>query len=262
MRVALGLEYDGSGFRGWQAQSDTRTVQACLEEALARIADHGLRVVCAGRTDTGVHACFQVVHFDTEAVRDERAWVYGGNTYLPHDVSVLWARRVADGFHARYSATSRAYRYLILNRAARPGLLAARVAWEYRPLDHVRMREAAGFLIGEHDFSAFRAQGCQARHAVRTVHRLEVDRSGDRVQIDIEANAFLYHMVRNIAGVLMAIGRGAARPAWARQVLEGRRRSQAGVTATASGLYLMAVRYPVACGIPEPCARYRDVSPA
>ncbi len=254
MRIALGLEYDGSGFRGWQTQSDARSVQACLEEALSRIADHEIRVVCAGRTDTGVHALSQVIHFDTRAVRDERAWVLGTNTYLPSDVSILWARRMADDFHARYAAIARSYRYVILNRPARPGLLASRVTWEYRPLDHIRMREAAGYLVGEHDFSAFRARGCQARHAIRTIHRLEVEREGDRVSIDIEANAFLYHMVRNIAGVLMAIGRGIAPPVWARQVLDGRRRSLAGVTAPASGLYLTDVRYPAAWGIPAPSA--------
>jgi tRNA pseudouridine38-40 synthase len=254
VRVALGLEYDGSGFRGWQIQSGARSVQACVESSLSRVADHGIRAVCAGRTDTGVHALSQVVHFDTVAMRDERAWVFGGNTYLPSDVSILWARRVPDDFHARYSATARVYRYVILNRPARPGLFASRVTWEYRPLCETLMREAACYLLGEHDFSAFRAQGCQAEHAVRTVHRLEVDREEDRVSIEIEANAFLYHMVRNIAGVLMAIGRGIAAPVWARQVLEARRRAQAGVTAPASGLYLTAVRYPPPRGIPGPGA--------
>lgn len=250
MRVALGLEYDGSGFRGWQIQRGARSVQSCVEAALSRVADHGVRVVCAGRTDTGVHALSQVIHFDSEAMRDERAWLFGGNTYLPSDVSILWARPVPDDFHARYSATARVYRYVILNRPARPGLFASRVTWEYRPLSETLMREAACYLLGEHDFSAFRAQGCQAGHAVRTIHRLEVDREEDRVSIEIEANAYLYHMVRNIAGVLMAIGRGIAAPAWANQVLEARRRAQGGVTAPASGLYLTAVRYPAAYGIP------------
>ena len=253
VRVALGLEYDGSGFRGWQIERGARSVQSCVEAALSRVADHGVRVVCAGRTDTGVHALSQVIHFDTEGMRDERAWVFGGNTYLPSDVSILWARRVPDDFHARYSATARVYRYVIRNRPARPGS-ASRVTWEYRPLCETLMREAACYLLGEHDFSAFRAQGCQAGHAVRTIHRLEVDREEDCVSIEIEANAFLYHMVRNIAGVLMAIGRGVAAPVWAQQVLEAGRRAQGGVTAPASGLYLMAVRYPPARGIPEPRA--------
>ena len=254
MRVALGLEYDGSEFRGWQIQRGARSVQSCVEAALSRVADHGVRVVCAGRTDTGVHALSQVIHFDIEPMRDERAWVFGGNTYLPSDVSILWARQVPDDFHARHSATARVYRYVILNRPARPGLFASRVTWEYRPLCETLMREAACYLLGEHDFSAFRAEGCQAGHAVRTIHRLEVDREEDRVSIEIEANAFLYHMVRNIAGVLMAIGRGVAAPVWARQVLEARRRAQGGVTAPASGLYLTAVRYPPTRGIPGPGA--------
>ena len=190
MRVALGLEYDGSGFRGWQIQRGARSVQSCVEAALSRVADHGVRVVCAGRTDTGVHALSQVVHFDIETMRDERAWVLGGNTYLPSDVSILWARRVPDDFHARYSATARVYRYLILNRSARPGLFASRVTWEYRPLCETLMREAACYLLGEHDFSAFRAQGCQARHGVRTIHRLEVDREEDWVSIKSRPTPF------------------------------------------------------------------------
>jgi tRNA pseudouridine38-40 synthase len=228
-----------------------RTVQACVEEALSRIADHPLKAQCAGRTDAGVHALGQVIHIETHARREERAWVFGTNTLLPRDVSVLWAKPVADDFHARFSARRRAYRYVILNRASRPGLWASRVTWECRPLDPERMQTAANYLLGEHDFSAFRAQGCQAKSPVRTVHCLEVQRRGDRIEIVVEANAFLHHMVRNIAGVLMAVGRGEQRPDWAKAVLEGRDRSSGGVTAPPDGLYLTNVWYEKEHGLPE-----------
>ncbi|MGH8581503.1 MAG: tRNA pseudouridine(38-40) synthase TruA [Gammaproteobacteria bacterium] len=251
MKIALGLEYDGRRFCGWQYQKHAVSIQLHVERALGRVADHPLRVHCAGRTDAGVHAVGQIVHFESDAARDERAWVFGVNTYLPGDLSVLWARGVTDDFHARFSATARAYRYLILNRPARPGLLAARATWERRALDEVPMQEAARHLIGEHDFSAYRAQGCQARSPIREVRRLDVVRHGVFLCIDIEANAFLHHMVRNIVGVLMAIGRGAASPIWAKQVLEGRARARGGVTAPPEGLYLTAVRYPERYALPD-----------
>ncbi len=251
MRIALGVEYDGTQFCGWQVQEGVRTVQAYIEQALTKVAAHPVRVICAGRTDTGVHALGQVIHFDSAAPRSERAWVFGANTHLPRDCSVTWACVVSDDFHARYAALSRYYRYIILNRAVRSGVFANRVSWYYRPLDEQRMREAARHLIGEHDFSSYRAVACQAKHALRTVHRLDVARHGEMIVIDVVANAFLHHMVRNIAGVLMTIGSGEREPGWAQQVLEARDRTLGGVTAPPQGLTLMSVEYPEAFGLPR-----------
>ncbi len=251
MRIALGIEYDGSRFCGWQVQAGTRTVQGCLEPALAKVADHPVRVVCAGRTDTGVHALGQVVHFDTTARRPLHAWVFGTNTHLPPDVCVRWAREVPVDFHARYGALRRQYRYVIFNHRVRPALGGGRVAWDYRPLDVAAMNAAAAHLLGEHDFSAYRACACQAKSPVRTVYRLEVRRRGDYVEMDVEANAFLHHMVRNIAGVLMAIGAGERPPHWSREVLARRDRTLGGVTAPPGGLYFMRVWYPQAYDLPQ-----------
>lgn len=249
MRIALGVEYDGIAFAGWQSQRRTRTVQETLEAALARVADHPVRVVCAGRTDAGVHATAQVVHFDTESVRPERAWVLGTNSHLPADVAVRWARAVEPRFHARFTARGRRYRYVILNRDTRPALLRGRVWWVHRPLDAEPARAAAAYLVGEHDFTSFRALACQARHPVRTIRRLDVHRAGEFLFIDVSANAFLHHMVRNLAGVLAAIARGEHPPQWAREVLEARDRALGGVTAPAAGLYLVQVEYPEAFGL-------------
>ena len=251
MRVALGIEYDGSAFHGWQAQQEgVRTVQTALEAALAKVANHPLRVVCAGRTDTGVHALGQVVHFDTEAQRSERNWLLGTNVNLPYDVSVTWARPVDNAFSARFSAVSRRYRYFILNRTSRSAVLAGRVTWTHRPLDAGRMQEAARALVGEHDFSSYRALGCQAKSPVRTLYELKVERQGEFVVLSLHANAFLHHMVRNIAGVLMAIGRGDREVGWSGEVLGLRDRTLGGVTAPPDGLYFEAVEYPEAFGIP------------
>jgi len=250
IRVAAGVEYDGSRFSGWQIQDGARTVQGLVESALSRVANHPLRIHCAGRTDSGVHACQQVIHFDSTAERAMHAWVLGGNANLPGDVSLLWATKVDNAFHARFSARWRRYRYVILNRRIRPAIAAPCVSWEYRPLDEGAMAEAGKYLVGEHDFSSFRAYACQAKHPVRTIHELSVRRDGDRLYIEVRANAFLHHMVRNIAGVLMTIGAGEKPPAWVAEVLAARDRQLGGVTAPAAGLYLLDVGYPDEFSIP------------
>jgi tRNA pseudouridine38-40 synthase len=225
-------------------------VQGALESALSFVAAHAVDVTCAGRTDAGVHARCQVVHFDSEAERSERAWALGTNSQLPPSVAVLWARRVSDDFHARYSARARRYRYSILNRAIRPALDARRVAWERVPLDIDAMRMASRALIGEHDFSAFRTIACQARSTMRNVHEISISRAGDEIAIEIEANAFLHHMVRNIVGSLLPIGRGEQREAWLGELLAGRDRARAGPTAPAAGLVFLGPRYPAQWNLP------------
>jgi tRNA pseudouridine38-40 synthase len=251
-RIAVGIEYDGSAFAGWQSQARLRTVQQVIEQALGRIAAESVSVTCAGRTDAGVHAHAQVAHFDTHAARSMRSWVLGTNSELPHDVSLSWAMPVPGHFHARYCAEGRTYRYLILNRLARPALSAARATWVHRPLGHESMREAAQALLGEHDFTAFRSSECQAKSPVRRMERISVERHGEWIVIEATANAFLHHMVRNIAGMLIAIGKGDAPVSWAREVLTGRDRTRNAATAPAAGLYLLAVRYPAAFGLPAP----------
>jgi tRNA pseudouridine38-40 synthase len=253
IRLALGVEYDGTPFSGWQTQkTGVYTIQHCVETALSKIAAQPVTVLCAGRTDAGVHALEQVIHADIAVKRSLSAWVYGTNTHLPKEISIRWAQPVRADFHARFSATARHYSYRILNRNTRPAIAAGKLTWFYHPLDVARMQAAAAHLLGEHDFSAFRAQGCQAKTPVRTITRLAIQRHGDQVHLEISANAFLQHMVRNIAGVLMAIGCGKAEPDWARQVLASRDRRQGGVTALPDGLYLTGVSYPPEFGIPEP----------
>ncbi|WP_054774971.1 tRNA pseudouridine(38-40) synthase TruA [Methylogaea oryzae] len=249
MRIALGIEYDGSAFSGWQWQDGPRSVQACVEAAVSKVADHPASVICAGRTDTGVHALEQVAHFDTDAKRELRGWLMGINTALPEDVRVLWAKPVDDRFHARYSAIARFYRYVILNRPVRSALERRRVTWVYHPMDEARMQLAAEHLIGEHDFSAYRALGCQSKSPRRRMYFIHVYRREDRVIVDISANAFLHHMVRNIVGVLIAVGIGKQEPEWAKAVLESRDRSQGGVTAPPDGLYFGGVAYPAEFGL-------------
>jgi tRNA pseudouridine38-40 synthase len=250
MRYAIGLEYDGSEFFGWQIQRQEPTVQGCLEAALARVADQEIRAVCCGRTDTGVHALGQVAHFDSSAERAERDWVLGLNSHLPAGVSVLWIRQVDESFHARFSAFSRTYRYLVLNRWIRPALDARRMSWCRLPLDAEGMHEAAQALRGEHDFTSFRAGACQARHAVREIHDIAVRRSGEVVTLEVTANGFLYHMVRNIAGTLLRVGQGNAEVGWPAQVLALQDRSKAAPTAAPEGLYFVRARYPQQYGLP------------
>jgi tRNA pseudouridine38-40 synthase len=243
VRIALGVEYEGSGFCGWQSQAGGGAVQDALEAALSMVADAPTRVVCAGRTDAGVHAIGQVVHFDTDAVRPDTAWVRGVNAHLPASVAVRWAKPVPDDFHARFSARGRRYRYLLLNRGERPGLMAKRVGWFHRPLDADAMLAAAALLLGEHDFSAFRSVECQAKSPVKTLRRADVARHGDLLVFDFEASAFLHHMVRNIVGALVYVGKGAHPPEWLGELLAGRDRARAAPTFEACGLYFAGVDY-------------------
>ncbi|NKB46566.1 MAG: tRNA pseudouridine(38-40) synthase TruA, partial [Legionellales bacterium] len=243
---ALGIEYDGSHYHGWQKQKKLHTVQQQLEYALGRVAAHPINVQCAGRTDTGVHATCQVVHFDTSVQRNEYAWVMGTNSHLSKDICVRWAQPVADDFDARRSARSRRYIYLIANQFARPALYRSNMTWQYRTLDHEKMHEAGQYLIGEHDFTSFRAVECQARSPQRCVNELTVQRRGNLIAIEISANAFLHHMVRNIAGVLMSVGCHRHSPEWVDEVLQARDRRLGAATAPAYGLYLIQVLYPLA----------------
>ncbi len=251
MRIAAILEYDGSRFSGWQRQEKARSVQAAVEDALSKVANEPLQVTVAGRTDAGVHAAGQVIHFDTSATRSDYSWVRGANSNLPTDVALLWAGPVEDGFHARYSATGRHYHYIILNRPIRPTYLVQRVTHEFRLLDVAAMQEASRFLLGEHDFTSFRAAECQAKNPVRELRALEVTRHGELVHIRAHANAFLQHMVRNIAGVLTTVGAGEREPGWAKEVLEARDRKAGGVTAAPNGLYLREIEYPDSFKIPR-----------
>lgn len=244
MRIAVGIEYDGTAYSGWQRQRSGVGIQQRVEDAVAAVADECVDVVCAGRTDAGVHASGQVAHFDTSAERSERGWLLGVNSNLPDDINLTWVRPVADDFHARFSATARSYRYRILNRLVRSALERHRAWWVHQSLDADAMHEAAQALIGEHDFSAFRAAGCQASTARREVTAISVVRNGDWLTLDVTANAFLQHMVRNITGTLVRIGAGEEPVAWAGDVLAGRDRTRGGIAAPPHGLTLVRVTYP------------------
>lgn len=250
MRFALALEYDGTAFSGWQSQPSGATVQDALERALEAIAGSAVRAHAAGRTDSGVHATAQVVHFDTDAARPVTAWVRGVNAHLPGSMAVLWACRAGEDFHARFSATARHYTYLLWNAPVRPALWAERLGWYHRRLDVDAMRTAAAALVGTHDFSAFRAAECQAKTPVKTLSRLSIQRDGDMVRLDFSANAFLHHMIRNIVGSLVHVGTGKAPPAWLVDVLASRDRMRAAATFAAQGLYLTGVDYPASFALP------------
>ena len=251
MRIALGIEYDGTLFSGWQRQTARRTIQAHVEQALSKIAGQPLTVICAGRTDAGVHALEQVIHFDTDSDRIERAWVMGTNTHLPSTIRVIWARFVNAQFHARYSATARFYRYIIANRTTRPALDRHRATWCYYPLNADDMQRAAQHLIGHHDFSSYRAKHCQSKSPERKMYAIRVRQTEDRISIDLVANAFLHHMIRNIAGVLIAIGAGKKPVDWSLEVLQACDRKQAGITAAPDGLYLGGILYPAEFKLPK-----------
>ncbi|HMW23874.1 MAG TPA: tRNA pseudouridine(38-40) synthase TruA [Burkholderiaceae bacterium] len=251
MRLALGVTYRGSGYHGWQSQAGVRSVQQVLEAALSSFAAMPVRVVCAGRTDTGVHGINQVVHLDTPLDRAEFSWVRGSNRFLPSDVAVQWCRRVEDDFHARYAARSRRYAYLLRESPTRPALEAGLAGWVFRPLDGERMRQAAAQLIGEHDFSSFRSADCQARSSVKLMHRVEVLRHGAYWRFDFEASAFLHHMVRNLMGCLVAVGAGQREPGWMAEVLAARNRDAAAPTFAPDGLYFLGPRYDSRHDLPD-----------
>lgn len=251
-RIALGIEYKGADYHGFQKQPNgVTTVQQVLERALSRVANEPISLVCAGRTDAGVHATNQVIHFDTLAVRPEKAWLRGTRPYLPDSVSVRWVREVVPQFHARFSAHHRTYRYLLTDAKTPSGLLHDQVTWSSRPLSLTFMQQAATYLVGQHDFTSFRAAQCQAKSPVRRIEYIHLVRRGDLIVLEIQANAFLHHMVRNIVGVLMAVGAGDRSPEWVAEVLAARDRSAGGVTAKPFGLYLVAVDYPVVFDLPK-----------
>lgn len=250
MRIALGLEYNGAPFQGWQTQAGGTGVQDALERALSAIADAPVPTVAAGRTDAGVHAAMQVAHFDTDARRADSAWVRGVNALLPASVAVRWALVVPNDFHARFAATGRHYTYLLLDRPVRPALLAGRVGWYHRPLALDLMRAGADALLGRHDFSAFRAAECQAKSATRMLDRLDISREDDMIRFDFHADAFLHHMVRNIVGALVYVGNGRHAPAWVAGLLAGRDRTRAAPTFGPDGLYLTGIDYPTRWNLP------------
>jgi tRNA pseudouridine38-40 synthase len=250
VRIAVGLEYDGSGFCGWQTQPTRCSIQDAFERGLAAIAGLPVASVCAGRTDAGVHALGQVVHFDVDVERPLTAWVRGVNAHLPRSIAVTWARQVDEKFHARYSAYSRTYRYVLLNRRERPGLMRGRVGWYHHPLDLEAMREAAQFLVGEHDFAAFRSAECQSRSTVRQMLNVDLHRRDSLITMDFSANAFLHNMVRIIVGCLVEVGSGKRSPAWLAKVRDGRDRNRAAATAEASGLYLVCASYDGSWNLP------------
>jgi tRNA pseudouridine38-40 synthase len=251
MRIALVIAYDGSQYHGWQAQTGLHTVQHAVERALSRVADIPISVICAGRTDTGVHATNQVIHFDCDKVRAIRSWIHGANSYLPKDICVKWAKEMPEQFHARYSAVMRRYRYVIYNGSIRPALLRSNVTWQYRQLDSHLMHEAAQCLLGENDFTSFRSVECQSNTPMRTIQNIQIFRSGDLIVVDLAANAFLHHMVRNIVGVLIAVGSGKHPKSWVQEVLDARDRKLGAETAPSYGLYLVQVTYPKEFGVSQ-----------
>lgn len=256
MRLALGLAYDGQGFEGWQSQLSGNTVQDQLELALSRFAAHEVSTVCAGRTDAGVHALMQVVHFDAPVHRTETSWVRGTNRYLPPSIAVQWARPVPKRFHARASAVARRYTYVLLESPVRPAIEAGRVGWVFRPLDPHALQRAAALLVGEHDFSSFRASACQARSPVKTLRRLDIVRRGAYWRFEFEANAFLHHMIRNIMGCLLVVGRGERPPEWISQVIAARDRNAAAPTFSPDGLYFLGPVYETSWELPDRSVAY------
>lgn len=261
-RYAASVQYDGSQFFGWQIlKTGLPTVQAAVEAALSKVANHPVSVICAGRTDARVHGCNQIIHFESDSLRTERGWAYGTNANLPDEIAINWVKPVSGDFHARFSALWRRYRYVIYNHPIRPAHLSKGVTWSYRPLDVDRMRAAAEHLRGEHDFTSYRAMQCQAKNPVRHVTRLDITQHGPLIVIDVQANAFLHHMIRNFAGVLMAIGCGKCEPIWAKEVLDARDRGQGGVTASPCGLYFVDVGYSEVFDLPASDSNPHFIAP-
>ena len=251
MRIAVGLEYDGRTFSGWQSQPDVPNIQDSLQEALSGIAGKPVSVIAAGRTDAGVHALEQVIHFDTDIERPLTAWMRGANALLPESIAVLWAHPVPDEFHARFSAQARSYRYLLINRPVRTALQHGKAGWFHAPLNLEQMQEAAQHLLGEHDFSAFRSSECQAKTPVKNLKQLDICKEGDTFIFDLTADAFLHHMVRNIVGCLVYVGKGKHSPQWLREVLESRNRNLAAPTFAPDGLYLRCITYDAKWNLPQ-----------
>lgn len=252
MRFALGIDYEGTHYRGWQTQQEgVPSIQSTIEDVLSRIADHPVTIHAAGRTDAGVHASGMVAHFDTHAIRGHKSWLLGSNTWLPKDIALRWIHPVSEDFHARFKAVARRYRYIIFNSGQRSSQLAGKVTWHYHPLNFDRMKIAASYLVGQHNFNSFRAVGCQSRNPNRHVHFLHLTKRGSFIILDIQADGFLHHMVRNIAGVLMAIGEGKAEPEWVQELLRVQDRTQGGVTASGSGLYFVDALYPPEFELPK-----------
>ena len=256
MRVALGVSYNGQSYDGWQSQPSGRTVQDQLEKALGRFADQRISTLCAGRTDAGVHGLMQVVHFDTSAERTPYSWVRGTNSFLPRDIAVQWAHVVPEEFHCRASALARRYAYSLLESPVRPSVDAGRVGWVFQPLDMATMQAAATHLLGEHDFTSFRASACQALSPVKNLMRIEISRRGAYWRFEFEANAFLHHMIRNIMGCLIVIGQGKQPPEWMREVLAARSRDAAAPTFSPDGLYFLGPRYDACWGLPDRTPAY------
>jgi tRNA pseudouridine38-40 synthase len=256
MRLALGISYDGRAYQGWQSHPSRRTVQDQLEAALSQFATNPVSTVCAGRTDAGVHGLMQVVHFDTPLQREEFSWVRGTNRFLPPDISVQWARAVPERFHSRASAIGRRYAYVVLESPVRPSVEAGRAGWVFRPLDEAAMRDAASLLIGQHDFTSFRAAACQAKSPVKTLRRADLSRRGAYWRFDFEADAFLHHMIRNIMGCLVAVGQGLHPPSWISEVLAARSRDAAAPTFAPDGLYFLGPLYGSEWNLPSRTAAY------
>jgi tRNA pseudouridine38-40 synthase len=250
-KYAACIEYDGTNYCGWQRLKDSPSVQEEVEKALSRVANHPVELTCAGRTDSGVHGIGQVVHFESDAIRNEKSWRMGCNTNLPDNIALRWIQPIDDSFHARFSAQSRRYRYIILNHKIRPAIIHKKVCWYRDELDEIRMQDAANQLLGENDFSSFRAAACQANHAMRELQAITVSREDKFVYVDIIANAFLHHMVRNIVGSLFEVGDGRREPEWFSELLALKDRTQAGITAPACGLYFVSVKYPEEFTLPE-----------
>jgi len=251
MRYALGVEYDGSKYHGWQKQKNAVSVQEKLEKALSKIANEPIEVICAGRTDTGVNATNQVIHFDTDKIRKDVAWTLGVNTNLPQDIAVAWVKEVNEDFHARFSATARRYRYIINNNRLRSAILSSGISFCHYPLNENLMHQAAQYLVGRHDFTSFRTVHCQSHSPIRTLYHCNVSRQGEFIIIDVRGNAFLHHMVRNIAGSLMRIGQELEPVSWLKEVLDAKNRCVAGMTAPSAGLYFVDVDYPEQFAIPK-----------